>query len=204
MCFLWFMVQSQGALEILGSLYYCSSYEAANPFKSKGTFSSSFIRDSVLSTMDGYEHPLLYLSGTGRASQETTSYIRFLSAAVVGIHNSVQVWWLFMSWICRWGSLCMVIPSVTALNFVSVPPSMAILFPLLRMIEGSTLQSSFFSSFINFTNYILDIPNFWANTHLSEVHIMCVLLLLGYLIFSHFPKNFINSLFLIAEWYSIV
>ena len=34
-------------------------------------FSSSFIGDLVLSPMDGCEHPLLYLSGTGRASQET-------------------------------------------------------------------------------------------------------------------------------------
>ena len=37
-----------------------------------------------------------------------------------------------MGWIPRWGSLWMVIPSVSALNFVSVTPSMGILFPLLR------------------------------------------------------------------------
>ena len=36
-----------------------------------GTFSSSFIVDLVLSPVDGCEHPLLYLSSTGRASQET-------------------------------------------------------------------------------------------------------------------------------------
>jgi hypothetical protein len=36
-----------------------------------GAFSSSFIGDSVLSPMVGWEHPPLYLSGSGRASQET-------------------------------------------------------------------------------------------------------------------------------------
>jgi hypothetical protein len=35
-----------------------------------GPFSSSFIGDPVLHPMDGFEHPLLYLPGTGRASQE--------------------------------------------------------------------------------------------------------------------------------------
>jgi hypothetical protein len=44
---------------------------AANPFSSLGTFYSSLIEDPVLSPMDGCESPLLYLSGTGRASQET-------------------------------------------------------------------------------------------------------------------------------------
>jgi hypothetical protein len=56
---------------VLASLYCCSSYRATNPFRSLGPFSSSFIGDSMLNPMDGCEHPLLYLSGTGRASQET-------------------------------------------------------------------------------------------------------------------------------------
>ena len=42
----------------------------ANPFSSLGTFSSSFIGDSVLHPIDDCEHPLLYLPGTGRASQK--------------------------------------------------------------------------------------------------------------------------------------
>jgi hypothetical protein len=42
-----------------------------NPFKSLGTFSGFFIGESVLHRMDGCEHPLLYLSGTDRSSQET-------------------------------------------------------------------------------------------------------------------------------------
>jgi hypothetical protein len=49
-----------------------------------------------------------------------------------------------MGWIPKWGSLWMVIPSVSAPHFVSVTPSMGILFPLL----GRTL-------------------GFWANFHLS-------------------------------------
>jgi hypothetical protein len=36
-----------------------------------GTFSSSFIGGSVLHPIDDYEHPLLFLPGTCRASQET-------------------------------------------------------------------------------------------------------------------------------------
>jgi hypothetical protein len=36
-----------------------------------GTFSSSFIRDPVISPIYSCEHPLLYLSSTDRASQET-------------------------------------------------------------------------------------------------------------------------------------
>jgi hypothetical protein len=71
MCTLWFVVWSLGALEVLVSSYCCSSYGAANLFSSLGTFSGSFIGDPVLHPMDGCEHPLLYLPGTGRAPQET-------------------------------------------------------------------------------------------------------------------------------------
>ena len=39
-----------------------------------------------------------------------------------------QVWWLYMGWIPGWGSLWIVIPSVSASYFVSVTPSMGILF----------------------------------------------------------------------------
>jgi hypothetical protein len=46
----------------LGSLYCCSSYGATNPFSTWVPSSSSSIGNSVLSTMDVYEHPFLYLS----------------------------------------------------------------------------------------------------------------------------------------------
>jgi hypothetical protein len=51
--------------------YCCSSYGSADPFSCLGTFSSSFTGDPVLSPVNGSEHLLLYLSDTGRVSQET-------------------------------------------------------------------------------------------------------------------------------------
>jgi hypothetical protein len=61
-----------------------------NPFSYLGPFSSSSFGDAVLSPMDGCEHPLLYLSGTDRASQETAISGSY-QQALVGIHNSVWV-----------------------------------------------------------------------------------------------------------------
>jgi hypothetical protein len=151
---------------LLVSSYCCSSYRVADPFSSWGTFSSSFIRGPVFHPIDDSEHPLLYLPGTGLASQE-----RAISGScqqnLAGICNSVWVWWLYVGWFPGWGSLWMVLPSISALNFVSVTLSMGILFPLLRRIEVSTLWSSFFLSFICFANCILGILSFWANTHLT-------------------------------------
>jgi hypothetical protein len=72
-----------------------------------------------------------------------------------------------MGWNPGWGILWMVIPSVSALDFVSVTPSMNILFPILRRNEVSTHWSSFFLSFLCFENCILGVLNFWANIHLS-------------------------------------
>jgi hypothetical protein len=105
------------------------------------------------------------LSGTGRASQET-AISGSCQEALVGIRNSVWVWRSYIGWIPRWGSLWMVIPSVSASHFLSVTHSMSILFPLLR-IEVSTLWSSLFLSFTYFANCILGIPSFWANICLS-------------------------------------
>jgi hypothetical protein len=42
-----------------------------------------------------------------------------------------------------------------------------ILFPLLRSTEASTVLFSFFLGFIWSVNWILGIPKFWANIHLS-------------------------------------
>ena len=116
--------------------------------------------------IDDCEHPLLYLPGTGLASQET-AISGSCQQNLSGICNSVWVWWLFMGWIPRWDSLWMVLLSTSALNFFSVTPSMGILFPILRRNRVSTLWSSSFLSFMCFANYILDILNFWANIHLS-------------------------------------
>jgi hypothetical protein len=49
-----------------------------------------------------------------------------------------------MGWIPGYGSLYMVHPFISAPYFVSVTPSMGVLFPLLRRGIVSTLQSSFF------------------------------------------------------------
>jgi hypothetical protein len=82
---------------------------------------------------------------------------------------------LIMGWIPGYGSLYMVHPFISAPNFVSVTPSMGVLFPLLRRGIVSTLQSSFFLSFMCLANCILYLgyPRFWANIHLS-VSTYCV------------------------------
>ena len=51
--------------------------------------------------------------------------------------------------------------------FVSIFPSLSVLFPLLRRTEAFTLWSVFFLSFMCFVNCLLGIPRFWANIHLS-------------------------------------
>jgi hypothetical protein len=56
------------------SSYCCSSYRVTEPFSFLGTFFSSFIRGTVFHPIDDCEHPLLYLPGTGIASQERELY----------------------------------------------------------------------------------------------------------------------------------
>jgi hypothetical protein len=88
---------------------------------------------------------------------------------------------------------------------VSVTPSKGILFSLLRRTEVFTYWSSFFLSFMCFANCTLGIPSFWANIHLSVSPYQCVFfcdwvtsLRMKSSRSIHLPKNFINSLFLIA------
>jgi hypothetical protein len=144
------------ALRVPVSSYCCSTYRFADPFSSLGTFSSSSIGGPVFHPIDDCEHPLLYLPGTGIASQETAiprpgSFQHNLA----GICNSVCVWWLIMGWTPRWGSLWMVHPFVLAPNIVSVTPSMGILFPILGRGEVSTRWSSLFLIFLCLANCIL-------------------------------------------------
>jgi hypothetical protein len=63
----------------------------------------------------------------------------------------------------------MVHPFISAPNFVSVTPSVGVLFPILRRGIVSTLQPSFFLSFMCLANCILYLgyPRFGANIHLS-------------------------------------
>ena len=95
-------------------------------------------RGPVFHPIDDLEHPFLYLPGTGIDSQER-AMSGFYQQNLAGICNNVWVWWLYMGWIPRLGSLWTVLPSVSAPNFVSVTPSMGILFPILRKSEVSTL-----------------------------------------------------------------
>ena len=144
---------------VLVGSYCCCSCGTANPFSSLGAFSSFSIRGPVFHLIDGCEHPLLYFPGTSKAPQET-AISGSCQQSLVGIRNSVCAWWFSMGWIPRWGSLWMVIPSVSALHFISVTPSMGIVFPLLRSIEVSTLWSSFFLSFMYSAKCILGILSF--------------------------------------------
>jgi hypothetical protein len=78
------------ALGILVSSYYYSSYRVADPFSSLGTFSSSFIGGPVFHPIDDCQHSLLYLPGTGIASQERAISGSF-QQNLAGICNSVWV-----------------------------------------------------------------------------------------------------------------
>jgi hypothetical protein len=153
------------ALGVLVSSYCCSTYRVADPFSSLGTFSSSSIGDPVFHAMDDCKHPLLYLPGTGIASQETAISGSFQDN-LASICNSVCVWWMIMVWIPGWGSLWIVHPFVFAPNW-SLTPSMGILFLILRRNEVSMRWSSFLLIFLCFANCILGILSFWANIHLS-------------------------------------
>jgi hypothetical protein len=101
------------ALGVLVSSYCYSSYRVTDPFSSLGTFSSSSIGGPVFHPIDDCEHQLLYLPGTGIASQEIAISGSF-QQNLAGICNSVFVWWLIMVWIPGWGSLWMVLPSISA------------------------------------------------------------------------------------------
>ena len=123
--------------------------------------------------IDNCKHPFLYLSGTGITSQET-AISGYCQQNLSGICNSVWVWRLHVEWIPRWGSLWMVLSSVSSPNFVSVTPSMGILFTILTRKEVSTLWSSFFLSFMCFANCILGCLSFWVNICLSvSVYHVC-------------------------------
>ena len=146
-------------LEVLVSSYCGSTHWVAGPFSTLGTFSSSSIGGPVFHPIDDCEHPLLCLPGTGLASQETAISGSF-QQNLVDICNSVCIWWLIMGWIPWWGSLWMVHPFVSAPNFVSVTPSMGILFPNLRRNEVSMSWSSFFLIFLVFCKLYLGYSKF--------------------------------------------
>jgi hypothetical protein len=132
------------ALGVLVTSYCCSTYRVADPFR------------PAFHPIDDFEHPLLYLLGTCITSQERAISGSF-QQNLPRIYNSVCVWWLIMGWIPGWGSLWMILLSVSAPYFVSVTLSMGILFPILRRNEVSILCSSFFLIFRYLANCILGI-----------------------------------------------
>ena len=142
------------ALEVLVSSYCCSTYRVADPFSSLGTFSSSSFGCPVFHPIEDCEHPLLYLPGTGIASQETAISGSF-QQNLAGICNGVRVWRLIIGWIPRYGSHYMVHPFISAPHFVSVTPTLCVLFSFLRRGKVSTLWSSFLLSFMRLANCIL-------------------------------------------------
>ena len=75
----------------------------------------------------------------------------------------------------------MVHPFDSAPKFVSVTPSMGVLFPILRRNEVSTFWSSFMLSFMCFATCILGILSFWANIHLSVSTYHVSSFVIGYL-----------------------
>jgi hypothetical protein len=88
------------AQKVLISSYCCFSYRVTEPFSSLDTFSSSSIGDPVFHPKDDCEHPLLYLPGTGIASQEKAISGSCQQNLAV-ICNSVCIWRLIMVWIPR-------------------------------------------------------------------------------------------------------
>ena len=141
-------------LGVLVSSYCCSTYRFADPFSSLGTFSNSSIGGPVIHPIADCEHPLLCLPGPGIVSQET-AISGYFQQNLASVCNGVSVWRLIMGWIPGYDSLLMVHPFVSAPNFVSVTPSMGVLFPVLRRGKVATLWSLFFLSFMCFTNCIL-------------------------------------------------
>ena len=122
--------------------YCCSSYGAANPFSSLGTFSSSFTGDPVLvqwMTVSIHFCICQALTKPLRRKLYQASVSKHLLASTIVSGFGVCVWDGSLSG----GSLWMAFPSFSALHFVSVSPPMGIVIPLLRGTEVSTLWSSF-------------------------------------------------------------
>jgi hypothetical protein len=131
-----------------------------------GTFSSSYIGGPMFHPIDDWEHRLLYMPGTGKASQET-AISWSLQQNLAGVCNSVGIWWLIVGWTLMYRSFWMVHPFILAPNFVSVTFSMGIMFPFSVRNEESKHWSTIFLIFLCFANSILGIVGFRANIHLS-------------------------------------
>jgi hypothetical protein len=83
-------------------------------------------------------HPLLCLLGPSIVSQERAISGSF-QQNLASVCNGVSIRKLIMGWIPAYDNHSMVHPFVTAPNFVSVTPSMGVLFPFLRKGSVHTL-----------------------------------------------------------------
>ena len=116
--------------------------------------------------MDGWKHSPLYLSGTGRAFQETA------------ISGSCQLTLAGSTIVSGFGypggqSLDGLSFSLCSTLCLCISPH-GYFVPLPRRTKVSTLLSSFLLSCLWSLNYILGIPSFWANIHLSvSAYHMC-------------------------------
>jgi hypothetical protein len=92
MCTLWLDIWSLGAIGGMVGWYCCSYYGVANHISSFRSFSNLLHWGSHAQSngLVGFEHPPLYLSGSGRASQET-AISGSCQQALVGIYSSFWV-----------------------------------------------------------------------------------------------------------------
>jgi hypothetical protein len=151
--------QALGGEGVLVSSYCCSTYRITDPPSSLCTSSSSSIGGPVIHPIADCEHPLLCLLCPCIVSQETAISGSF-QQNLASVCNGVSVWKLILGWIPGYGSLYMVHHFVSVPNSVSVTPSMGNLLPIPRRGKVSTPWSSFFPSFMCFTNCILYLGHF--------------------------------------------
>jgi hypothetical protein len=77
------------------------------------------IGDAIVSLVVGCDHLLLFLSRSGRASQET-AISNSCQHVLLSIHNSVWVWCPYLECSPRWDSLWLPFPSLSALFFLCI------------------------------------------------------------------------------------
>jgi hypothetical protein len=105
MYILWLVVQSQGA-PVGGGVWLVDTVAPPTGLQTPSAPSVPSLTPPsgtpIQSPMVGCKHPPLYLSGSGRASQET-AILGSCQQVLPSIHNSVWVWCLYMGWIPQVG-----------------------------------------------------------------------------------------------------
>jgi len=97
--------------------------------------------------------------------------LHFLASAILSGFSS----YMCMSQIPRWDRLWVAIPSVSALNLVSISPPMNIFVPPSTKDWSIHTLVILYLSFMWFMDCILGDPSFWADIYLSmSVYLVCV------------------------------